>query len=63
MEEKQMTLKECLQVTVQLIESITVPVKFSDQISRPLCQAVANLNSCIAAIPDVKEGDDNGVGD
>jgi len=62
MEEKNMSIREALQVTVQLIEEISVPVSMADRIARPLCQAVANLRAVIDAIPEAaedepKEGD------
>jgi hypothetical protein len=62
MEEKNMSIREALQVTVQLIEEISVPVSMADRIARPLCQAVANIRAVIDAIPEAaedepKEGD------
>ena len=55
MEEKNMSIREALQVTVQLIEEISVPVSLADRIARPLCQAVANLRAVIDAIPEAAE--------
>lgn len=62
MEEKDVSIREALQVTVQLIEEISVPVSMADRIARPLCQAVANLRAVIDVIPEAaedepKEGD------
>lgn len=55
MEEKNMSIREALQVTVELIEEISVPVSMADRIARPLCQAVANLRAVIDAIPEAAE--------
>ena len=48
MEEK-ISAVEMLKTTASLIEEIIVPVKLADQIARPLCQAVANINAVIEA--------------
>ena len=55
METKDMSVKEALQVTAELIENISVPVSMADRIARPLCQAVANLRAVIDAIPEAAE--------
>ena len=55
MEEKNMSIREALQVTVQLIEEISVPVSMADRIARPLCQAVANIRAVIDAISEAAE--------
>lgn len=58
-------VKELLKMTVDLIGGIQVPVSLADQISRPLCRAVANIEAVIEAIrerPEEKEpeeGDGN----
>ena len=55
MEEKDMSIREALQMTVQMIEEISVPVSMADRIARPLCQAVANLRAVIDAIQEAAE--------
>ena len=58
METKDMSAKEALTITKDLINGIQIPVALADQIARPLCQAVANIEAVIAAIKDEpKEGD------
>lgn len=60
MEEKEYSINELLRITADSIKEICVPVALADQIARPLCQAVANIEAVIAAIP--KEGEEkNGV--
>lgn len=60
--EKEMSVKELLQITVDSIKEIAVPVSLADQIARPLCQAVCNIEAVIAAIKDEpKEGDAENV--
>lgn len=57
-EEDKMTIRDLLQITVDSIKEIAVPVSLADQIARPLCQAVCNIEAVIAAIKDEpKEGD------
>ena len=58
---EEISMKELLRRTVDLIGAIEVPVRYGEQIARPLCEAVANIEQCIAVIPDVKEGDANVV--
>jgi len=55
---EEMSAKDLLQITVDSIKKISVPVSLADQIARPLCQAVCNIEAVIAAIKDEpKEGD------
>lgn len=54
MENEKISVKDMLKITVEEIEKITVPVKYADQISRPLCQAVYNLRTCISAMETEK---------
>ena len=59
---EQITAEEILQQTADLIGDIVVPVRYADQIARPLCQAVANIEAVIAAFNNPKEGEEeNGV--
>ena len=58
MEQKEIGIREMLQITVDDIKEICVPVALADQIARPLCAAVCNIEAVIAAIKDEpKEGD------
>jgi len=60
METKDMSAKEALTITKDLINGIQIPVALADQIARPLCQAVANIDAVIAAIKEEPtEVDDN----
>ena len=52
METKDMSAREALTITKDLINGIQVPVALADQIARPLCQAVANIDAVIAAIKE-----------
>lgn len=47
--------KDLLKMTADLIGEIVVPVRYADQIARPLCQAVANIEAVIAAIREPEE--------
>lgn len=53
--EEQISVNELLKRTVDLIGEIVVPVRYADQIARPLCQAVANIEAVIAAIREPEE--------
>ena len=65
MNENEVSVKEMLQMTVDTINAIQVPVSLADQIARPLCGAVANILAVIDAIKDApkenkpEEGDEN----
>ena len=50
MEDVKMSVAELLKVTAEEIEEIIVPVKYADTISRPLCQVLYNLQTCIRAM-------------
>ena len=52
METKDMSAREALTITKDLINGIQIPVALADQIARPLCQAVANIDAVIAAIKE-----------
>ena len=52
MEERKMTIKDILEMTVEDLNRIMVPVEYADTISRPLCVAVANLKACIGSMED-----------
>ena len=47
-----MSVKEYLQLIVNSLQEIVVPVKYADSISRPLCGAVADLNQIISQLKD-----------
>lgn len=59
--ENEISVKEMLERTADLIGDIVVPVKYADQIARPLCQAVANINAVIAAFDKQEEGEKQDV--
>ena len=60
---EEMTIKELLQLTADQIADIVVPVRYGEQIAKPLCQAVANIRAVIAAIPDPAENEQTEVDD
>ncbi len=45
-----MTVKEALQITVNLLGNIAVPRSLNAQIGVPIDQAIGNLQQCIEAI-------------
>ena len=55
MEERNMTIKDILEMTVEDLNRIMVPVEYADTISRPLCIAVANLKACIQSMENETE--------
>lgn len=68
MDKKKFSIEEMLEMTVQTIGEIQVPVAYADQISRPLCQAIGNLRGVIEAIRETEgsaeeqEGEQDGEG-
>ena len=63
-EYREVSVDELIQETVDMLLEISVPVKYAFQISRPLDQAVKNLQSCLAAFkkaPEKAEGGEDNV--
>ena len=58
-----MTVKEALQVTVNLLGNISVPRNLNAQIGVPIDQAISNIQQCIGAIErnERKEDEDERV--
>lgn len=54
---EEVSVNEMLRITADLINEIVIPVKYAEQIARPLCQAVANIEAVIAAIKEPEEGE------
>ena len=54
---EEVSVNEMLRITADLINEIVIPVKYAEQIARPLCQAVANIEGVIAAIKEPEEGE------
>lgn len=50
-----MTLKEAMQTTVEILQSINVPVGLIPQIGDPIAVAIGNLNACIDGINKMEE--------
>ena len=69
MEEKKVSIAEMLQMTVDELEGISIPVKYADQISRPIYQAVLKIRICIEAMAaepaeeqeEKQDGDSKGI--
>ena len=59
MEEKY-TVKQVLEITVNILNNIRVPVGMMDGIGLPISQAVGNLRVLMEAIKDEKEGEEDG---
>ena len=51
---KNITLKQALQITINGLLQINVPVRYTEQITDPINEAIDNLRQCIIAI-DVNE--------
>jgi hypothetical protein len=52
MEEKKVSVKELLHMTIDQLCEICVPVKYALEIARPLDQAVRQLKICADALAD-----------
>ena len=66
---KALTIVDALKMVIDRLEDINVPVRFADEIARPMCEAVSMLKSCVDAMdrqkpekPE-KEGGADGEGD
>lgn len=51
---KNITLKQALQITINGLLQINVPVRYTEQITDPINEAINNLQQCIIAI-DINE--------
>jgi hypothetical protein len=72
-EKTALTISEALELTVDQLEAISVPVKYAQEIARPISAAVEQLRACLNAlnVPDVKivepeegeeaDGESNGI--
>jgi len=65
MNENKMPLKDALQLTIDRLYQINVPVELLEQIALPIKQAAMNLEQCIVAIDcmERKAGENNEVSD
>lgn len=63
MDEQKITLKELLMQTVDELNAICVPVQYANDIARPIWIAVSNLQSCIDAVQETPEVDENVPGE
>lgn len=59
MDEQKITVKELLIRTVDELKAICVPVQYANDIARPIWNAVNNIQSCIDAVQEEPEVDEN----
>ena len=50
MEERKFTVPEVLEMTVNLLQSIALPVTLSETAGAAICGSIRNLNACIAVM-------------
>jgi hypothetical protein len=50
MEEKKMTIEEVLEITVQNLRSITLPVDLCETVGMTIIGSINNLNMCLSAM-------------
>jgi len=55
--EEQITVREMLKRTAELINGIRVPISYAEEIARPLAQAVAQIESCIRAYDEAEKAE------
>lgn len=46
----EITVKDALKMVIEKLEDICVPAKYADEISRPLCQGIGMLKTCVSSI-------------
>jgi len=59
-EERNISAKQLLTETVDLLNEISVPVRYAYQIARPLSVAVQNIQACIDAMADEPAAEEGG---
>ena len=63
MENNEMTIREALAVTKQILDGISVPVGLLEQIGAPLKAASDNIGIMIDSINKAEEAQKDGAGD
>ena len=58
-----MTVKEALEKTIELLNSINVPVGLIESVAVPIRNATYNLLACIEAIEEKEGGEEDGNAD
>lgn len=47
-----MTIDEVLEITINMLNGVNVPVCLMDQIGTPISQAIGNLTECVKALKE-----------
>ena len=50
MEEKKITVVEAMDITINMLKSIRLPVELSDSVGTTICASIKNLTSCVAVM-------------
>lgn len=50
MNERKLTIKEVLELVVDKLYGISVPVALTQQIAAPISQSIKNINACLEAM-------------
>ena len=55
MEEKKMSIKEVLEITIRNLTNISVPVGLTETIGMPIMQNVGNLRQCVIFLNNLEQ--------
>lgn len=58
-----MTVREVLQMTIQGLNGVCVPVGLMESVGKPIQNAVLNMEACIEAIDRDEGGEEDGNAD
>lgn len=53
--ESEMTIRDVLSVTVNLLKGVMIPAEYAESIGVPVSRSISNLNECINVIKQIEE--------
>lgn len=59
MSERKMTIKEVLELVVNNLSGISVPIALTQQIATPISQSIKSINACLEAMARQEEQQEN----
>ena len=60
MNENEMTIEQVLNITIGILNDITIPISAVETVGTPIMNAVSNIKLCVQAIEKNKEAGNNG---
>jgi len=61
--ENPITVEQAIEMTAELLEKISIPMKHINDIGMPVAEAINNLRQCLTAIENARQADENAAQD